>query len=323
MDTLFQFGIRITQALQTLSPALDGFMDAASFLGRIEFYLVLIPFIYWTIDRRIGVRTLLILIYADFVGAAFKLLFHQPRPYWLGNVKELTVEPSYGIPSTHASDSIAVGGYFITRTKEIWLRILISAIILLIGISRLYLGAHFPHDVLFGWFVGLVVLWAVAKWGEQVRNWLKSKSLSFQIGLGLIDSLLIILIGLLIRLIISGTADPVSWSSFTTDSRSITHFFTLGGALFGTVTGYALMRQFARFESSGIWVKRVTRYGVGIIGLLLLYYGLDTLFAAFAPDETVLGYALRYIRYSIATLWATFLAPWLFIKLKLAELEAS
>ena len=318
MGALFQFGIRITQSLQTLSPALDGFMNAVSFLGRIEFYLVLIPFIYWTIDRRIGVRTLLILIHADFLNASLKLLFHQPRPYWLGDVKELTIEPTYGIPSSHASTTMTVGGYFITRTKENGARVLIGITILLVGISRLYLGAHFPHDVLAGWLLGLVVLWALTKWGEQVSGWLKSKSLSFQIGIGFIDSLLIILIGLLIRLIVSGTSDPASYSSFSADARSVTHFFTLSGALFGTASGYALMRQFARFESTGTWRIRLTRYAVGIVGLLLLFYGLDTLFAVIAPDESVAGYILRYIRYAIATLWATFLAPWLFIKLKLA-----
>jgi membrane-associated phospholipid phosphatase len=319
MDALFQFGIRITLALQTLSPALDGFMEAASFLGRIEFFLVLIPFIYWTVDRRIGVRTLLILIYADFVTASFKLFLHQPRPYWLGGVKELSTEVNYALPSSHASSSASVGGYFITRSKENWLRILIGAIILLIGISRLYLGVHYPHDVLFGWLVGFAVLWGITKWNERVSDWLKSKSLAFQIGLGFIDSILIFLIGLLIRFTISGTPDPASYSSFSADARSVTHFFTLGGALFGTTTGYALMRQYARFGATGTWGIRLVRYAVGIIGLLALFYGLDTLFASIAPDETGLGYALRYIRYSIATLWATFLAPWLFLKLKLAE----
>ena len=319
MDALFQFGIRITLALQTLSPALDSFMEAASFLGRIEFFLVLIPFIYWTVDRRIGVRTLLILIYADFVTSSVKLLLHQPRPYWLGGVKELSTEANYALPSSHASSSASVGGYFITRTKENWLRILIGAIILLIGISRLYLGVHFPHDVLFGWLVGFAVLWGIAKWNERVSNWLKSKSLAFQIGLGFIDSILIFLIGLLIRFIISGTPDPASYSSFSADARSVTHFFTLAGALFGTTTGYALMRQYARFEATGTWGIRLVRYAVGIIGLLALFYGLDTLFATIAIDESPFGYTLRYIRYGTATLWATFLAPWLFLKLKLAE----
>jgi len=321
MDALFQFGIRITQALQTFSPALDGFMGAVSFLGRVEFYLVLIPFVYWTIDRRIGVRAFLILLYVDIVNISLKLFLHQPRPYWLGGVKQLAIEPSYGIPSTHASDSIATYGYFTTRIKENWARVLISVVIFLIGLSRLYLAAHFPQDVLVGWLMGFAVLWAITKWDEKVGNWFRSKSLSFQIGLGFAESILTIIVGLSIRLFISGTPDPASWSSFSADARSVANFFTLGGALFGAISGYALMPHYARFEPTGAWNMRILRYVVGVIGLLVLYYGLDTLFAAITPDETILGYTLRYIRYGFVTFWVTFLAPWIFIKFKLAGSE--
>jgi len=59
-DALFQLGFRITQSLQTLSPALDGFMNTISFLVASK-------------DRRTGVRTLLILIYADFANTSLKL----------------------------------------------------------------------------------------------------------------------------------------------------------------------------------------------------------------------------------------------------------
>jgi membrane-associated phospholipid phosphatase len=115
METLQQLGISLTQALQVLSPSLDGLMIFFTFLGRIEFYLLLIPFIYWTMDKRMGMRALLILISIDVVGSSLKILFHQPRPYWIGGVKELTQETSYGIPSTHASNSLAVGGYLAYR----------------------------------------------------------------------------------------------------------------------------------------------------------------------------------------------------------------
>jgi PAP2 superfamily len=321
MDTLYQFGISLIQSLQTLSPALDGFMNAVTFLGRIEFYLVLIPFIYWTIDRRIGVRALLLLISVNFFSSSFKLLFHQPRPYWIGGVKELGQESSYGIPSSHASDSLAVGGYLGARAKRNGFWVFVVILVFLIGLSRLYLGVHFPHDVLFGWFIGFGILWAFAKWGDEVRGWLRSESLSYQIGVGFAVSILIIFVGFMIRFLIAGIADPAEWSQFSTEARSINQFLTLAGALFGTIAGYALMRQYARFKATGTWSKRALRYVVGILGLLLLYFGLDVIFGFIATDETVLGYILRYIRYGTATFWATFLAPWVFIKTRLAEVE--
>src|SRR6185295_6564743 len=106
MEALQQFGINLIQSMQTMSPALDGVMNFFTFLGRVEFYLILIPFIYWAIDKRIGIRALLILIVIDGVGDVFKLLFHQPRPYWVGNVKQLTEETTSGISSTPSGDSL-------------------------------------------------------------------------------------------------------------------------------------------------------------------------------------------------------------------------
>jgi membrane-associated phospholipid phosphatase len=321
MDALYQFGIRLIQSLQTLSPALDGVMNGFTFLGRIEFYLVFIPFIYWSVDRRIGFRLLLILIYTSFLANSFKLLFHEPRPYWLGGVKALGTETSYGIPSSHASDTLAVGGYLMRHMRQNWLRWLVGIVVFFIAFSRLYLGVHFPQDVLFGWLIGLTMLWAFARWEKPVRDWLDGMSLGAQIGLGFACSLLLAASGFVIRLLISGTPDPVEWSSFSTLSRSVTHYVTLAGAVFGNYTGYALMRRYARFNARGEAWKRGVRYLVGIVGLLVLYFGLDIAFAALAADESTLGYVLRYVRYGTATLWATFLAPWVFLKAGLAERE--
>lgn len=321
MDSLYQFGINFIQALQTLSPGLDGLMKGFTFLGQVEFYLIFIPFIYWSVDRRIGLRTLLILIYTDFISTSFKLLLHQPRPYWVGDVQALSNETSYGLPSSHASDSLAIGGYLASKVRKNWGKIIIGLIVFFVALSRLYLGVHFPQDVLFGWLIGFTVLWGIAKYERTVRDWLETKSLSMQIGLGFIDAILIALLGFLFRLAVAGAPDPASWSSFSTEARTVTHFVTLSGAAFGTYSGYALMRHYARFDAKGTWLKRILRYIVGIIGLVLIYFGLSQVFDLFAVDESTLGYILRFVRYGLATFWATFLAPWVFIKTKLANPE--
>ena len=322
MDALQQLSIGLIQALQTLSPSLDGVMNFFSFLGRAEFYLVIAPFIYWTFDKRLGVRALLILIAIDVVSASFKLLFHQPRPYWIGDVRALAEEASYGIPSSHASDLLAVGGYLAYRAKKTWFSVVMGIILFFIGLSRLYLGVHFLHDVLFGWLIGAIILWIATLRAEQIASWAKSKTLSAQIAIGFVVSGAVIVLGILIRSIISGTPDPASWSSFSTEARSISHSFTLAGALFGSITGYALMRYQANFQPSENWGKRALSYVLGIIGVLLIYFGLDIAFSLIAADETIAGYALRYVRYALATFWVTFGAPWVFLKTRLAEAEA-
>lgn len=321
MGNLQQSGIALIQALQTMSPALDGLMYFFTFLGRIEFYILIIPVIYWTMDKRSGMRALLVVIFIDSAANYFKLLFHQPRPYWLGGVKELTQEASYGIPSTHASDSLALGGYLAYQVKRPWFWISLVFIVFLIGLSRLYLGAHFPHDVLFGWLIGAIVLWGFMITEDRVADWVKSQTLSMQIGFGFVFSLVIILLGLISRSLITGIPDPQAWQGFVAGARSLSQFFTLSGAFFGSILGYALMRRYARFQTSGALRVRVLRYLVGIVGLILIYIGLDMVFALISPDETSLGYGLRYVRYSAVAFWTTFAAPWVFLKIRLAEAE--
>ena len=321
MGTLQQIGIGFIQALQTLSPSLDGLMNFFTFLGRIEFYMLILPLIYWTMDKRLGMRALLILIFIDITGNAFKFLFHQPRPYWLGGVQKLTEESSYGIPSTHASDSLAVGGYLAYRVKRVWFWIVMVFILFFIGLSRLYLGAHFPHDVLFGWLIGAVVLWGFMKWDDQAANWAKLQTLSTQIGMGFVLSVIIIVIAIFSHSLIAEIPDPQAWQSFAMEARSISPFFTLSGTFFGSIAGYAMMRQYARFQTSGKFGMRVLRYMVGIAGVVLIYIGLDMVFGLISPDETSLGYALRYIRYSAIAFWTTCGAPMVFLKIHLAEVE--
>lgn len=319
MDTLIAFGIALIHKIQVLSPALDGVMNAFTFLGKIEFYLLVVPFIYWTIDSRLGMRALLLLISIDILSSNLKVLFHQPRPYWVGNVYGLTEETSYGIPSSHASDSIAVWGYFIYRFKKTWVTIVGVALVLLIGLSRLYLGVHFPHDVLFGWFIGALVLWIFVKYEERVSSWSNAQGAQKQIGVAFAISVVVILIGQVVQMLVAGTPDPAAWSDYAIDARAASYSFTLAGALFGSVSGYALMKRHAPMQSGGEWPRRIGRYLLGIVGVLVLYFGLDVFFATLTPDETALGYTLRYLRYAIVTFWVTFIAPWVFLRIGLAK----
>lgn len=323
MDMLQEFGIRLILVLQQLSPSLDGVMNFFTFLGKIEFYLIIIPFIYWTVNKRIGVRLLLILITTDVIASTFKLLFHQPRPYWLGRVAKLAEETSYGIPSSHASDSLAVWGYLAYRLKKTWLWALIVVFVFFIGVSRLYLGVHFPHDVLFGWLIGLLVLWAFIKSENQVSGWAKQQNEGSLIAIAFAISLVIILVGQIIQIWLAGIPDPPEWSSFATQARTPAYSFTLAGALFGVIAGYVLMKRYAPFANDGSWLQQLGRYVFGIACLLVFYFGLDTVFSVLTPDETILGYSLRFLRYAAVTFLVTFLIPWLFLKIGLAHREAT
>jgi hypothetical protein len=126
-------------------------------------------------------------------------------------------------------------------------------------------------------------------------------------------------LGLVIKAIISPALDPEIWAHFSTQARSLTSYFTLAGAFFGAAAGYVIMKSSAQFQTQGPWTQKLGRYLVGIFGVLIAMYGLDAIFSLIASDESVLGYILRYIRYGTTTFWVMFGAPWVFLRLKLAN----
>ena len=320
MDTLIEFGVALIQEIQTLSPMLDGVMRIVTFMGTIEFYLILIPFLYWSVNTQLGMRILMALIVTDVLGVVFKQLLHQPRPYWVSDgVKALASETSYGIPSTHASDSLVVWGYLAYAVRKVWFTVAATILVLLISVSRLYMGVHFPHDVVFGWIIGAVVLVLFIFVEPRLSPWLQAQSPSLLIAMGFAVSLLFVILGLVVSNVMSYYPDPASWASYATGARTLSSYFTLGGTIFGAIAGFVLMQQHARFQTSGVWLQRAARFLVGMVGVVIFWQGLDILFGMIAEDQTGLGYALRYVRYAMITGWATFGAPWVFLRFKLAR----
>ena len=321
MTSLLDFGMNWIQAIQSLSPALDIPMQFFTFLGKVEFYMLFVTFIYWLIDTRLGVRVFILLLTTDMIAMGVKQFFRQPRPYWLGGVKQLSVEPSYGLPSSHASDSLATWGYLAYRLRKRWMWVLALLLILLISFSRLYLAVHFPQDILVGWGIGFLVLWVFIKTEVRISASLNALPLKLQLGTGFLLSLVFVAVGLLVKALISGTSDPESWAHFALDARSLSHYFSLSGSFCGSFCGYFLMKRYLPFQVPEKDVLKAAAFLLGIVGVIFVLYGLDALFALLAADESLLGYLLRYIRYTSVALWAMVGAPWVFVRLGWSTLK--
>jgi membrane-associated phospholipid phosphatase len=336
MQVFIDSGIAFIIALQ--SAVGDWFiapMRFFSYLGNEEFFLLILPLIYWSVDSALGLRVGLILVTSNLFNYVGKLIFAGPRPYWVSShVRALwSTETSFGIPSGHSQLAVSVWGMFAAYGKRIWIWVVCIAIILLIGFSRIFLGVHFPHDVLFGWLFGAVILWAFVRFWEPVGAWVGKKTLGQQILIAFIVSLLFIVLGYGTWAFRSGYQVPETWTSNARlagtelpDPVDANGTFTSAGTFFGLVAGAAWIMSMGGFQvSSGVLTrsvskdpieKRTIRYVIGLVGVLIFYMGLG---AIFPRGDGFIFYLLRYIRYVLVGWWVTGGAPWVFVRFKLAE----
>src|SRR5574339_98209 len=111
MDTLIQNGINWIIAIQSLGSWLELPMEIFTFLGNENFFFLVLPLVYWSIDAGVGLRIAFILTTSNYLNAVVKMLFAAPRPYWVRNQEEpLSVETTFGIPSGHAQHAAAIWG---------------------------------------------------------------------------------------------------------------------------------------------------------------------------------------------------------------------
>ncbi len=323
MDYLIERGLELIITIQSWGDWLIAPMRFFTFLGLEEFFFLVLPAVYWTIDARLGLQIGYLLILSNGMNSIFKLLFHAPRPYWLSaQVRPWTIESSFGVPSGHAQNAVGIWGLMAYRIGRNWAYFLGFGIAFLVGFSRLFLGVHFPHDVIVGWLIGGVLLWLFIKLWKPVSNWLSTQSLGRQIGLAFLASFLIAGLGVAVGLGLQGYEIPQEWlANLITaggglpDPISLEGIITSAGTLFGFGAGAALINSLGGYATSGPLWKRILRYLLGLAGILILWRGLGGILPR---GEEFIPYLLRYLRYALVGFWVSAGAPWLFFHIKLA-----
>lgn len=152
------FDVGLIQWLQTFSfPALDRFFQLFTHLGSHYAYMAIIPFVYWVVDRRVGARLGGLFLTSMWLNGLVKEYMVLPRPD-PELVRVMADEPSPGFPSGHAQGAMTLWGYLAVALQRRWLTWLAAVLIVLLPLSRLYLGVHFPADIVGGLSLGAVLI---------------------------------------------------------------------------------------------------------------------------------------------------------------------
>ena len=314
--------IAVNEFFQSLGLWLKGPMLAITALGYEEFFVLLLPTIYWCFDQMVGLRVGIVLLLGNAINTFFKFLFHTPRPYWFSDsVQAYSHETSFGLPSGHAQIAASVWGWLAVEIRRRWATIVAIILIFLIGISRIYLGVHFMTDVLLGWLLGGLLVWAFAAWHKPVGQWLKPKSLWAKMGWIAASTAVMLALILGVRLANAAWTLEPAWAERAgeVDPYNVEGAFTVAGTWFGMLCGYVVVSdQRGKFlAGEGGW-RRLVRFAVGLVGIAVLYLGLGQLF----PDGVdALSLALRFLRYTLIGLWVSWWGPLTFEWMGLLKFE--
>ena len=291
-------------------------MKLFSFLGSELFFLLVLPLVYWNINRRIGARLGLLLISSVLINDLIKVVFALPRPFWSKGIAQLASKPeiTFGFPSGHAQNTAAIWTFLALQTKRprLWL-VWSSFLLILVALSRLYVGAHYPFDVIGGAITGYLLLGIFLRAEQPLLRWL-GPTLPRRIGFLIVScAVLSVLYWLFARRLDLPAPTSPAFETYVESIHGL-NFAKRVGALFGMGSGLILAFQIVPFAIEATPVQKILRFALGIGGLLAVRAATSKLL----PDNVLCGFA----GYFLLTIWVTLVAPLVFTRLKLMRLEA-
>ena len=311
--------IALIQALQAHAAWLEVPMLAFSFLGEPEFYLLVIAALYWCWDTRLGLRLALLMGITGGVNEALKVAFHLPRPYWVSpEVRALGTHPSFGLPSAHAQGSASFWGLLAADVRWKWFTVFAVGMAFLIGASRIFLGVHFPTDVLAGWAIGAAVLLGFLALERPVGRRIAALPLSGQVLAAFLGSLALALASFGALAALGDWEVPASWAAGALERSGeainpldLRDAITASGLFFGFAAGAAADRHPGSICAEGKGSVRLFRYVFGLAVAGAIWFGLGLLVPS---DPLSATYALQYLRAAVAGAWVSFGAPAFFAR---------
>lgn len=287
---------------QFSSPLLDSIFKAITFLGDEEYYILSIPLLFWLYDKKFGFRFGIFFLLNAYLNSFLKFVFTTTRPpLELHKIDQ----GGYSFPSGHAQGNTAFWGYLAWQVRKRWAIITGAFIFSLVAFSRVYLGVHFPIDIIFGILFGLA-------WLALYEFLWKKLNLKLNLWQWLLGSAVLTALMLLIHPV-RETAEHIMGDAPLT-----------AGFILGALWGYRLEGQFVGFREKANWKQNVVKTILGLVVLLLIKeLGKPVILSLLGGPaiNTPLELTATGLRYFLLGIWVTLGAPWLFKALKLEKKE--
>lgn len=285
------------------NPVLNAFMSLATHLGEETFFMVGALFVFWCVDKRKGYYLLSVGFVGTLVNQWLKIICRVPRP-WVKDPNFTIVESAraeatgYSFPSGHTQTAVGFFGGVARFTARWWLRIACVVILLLVSVSRMYLGVHTPADVGVSFAVAAVLVLALYPLMESTL-WFPRR---LYLILGAMLAFSLAFAGFMEFFPFPADIDPDNLAS------AVKNAYSMLGAVGGILVVSVVDNQLIQFPNRAPWWGQAVKLVVGLVLVVLVKSLLK------APLLTLCGGhgAAHAIRYFLMVLTAGCLWPMTF-----------
>ena len=274
--------LEIIRTIQSIAnPFLDVLFQMITILGEEVILISVITTIYWAMDKKLGEYVAFSSLTSLLFNNVVKDIFKMKRPIGEEGIRTLRAETAtgYSFPSGHSQGAASFYGSIAIYLKKKSGYIIAGIIMVLVGISRLYLGVHYPKDVIVGLIFGVLIAIITYRLFNRVKN----RNLMYAI----------IFICFIPALTFAHSDD----------------FIKGMGTYLGFVLGIFIEQRYINFSVEGSLTNKILRVVIGVAILLLIKSGLKVVF----PDQSI----FHFIRYTLVTFVGIGVYPAIFKKLKI------
>jgi membrane-associated phospholipid phosphatase len=304
MEALLQWGLDCVRLIQGwANPPLTIFMRLITSLGSTGAYIAVVCCVYWCVDEKKGLHLGLITLISIWINLSLKWALDQPRPFFPGYDPSVGMisERLGGFPSGHAQNTLIALTIISSWLTRKWAYIAAAVVCLLVGFSRVYLGVHFPTDVIGGWLIGGILLAVYFLARKRIEALLAKGGFRGGMYAGAALAFVMILY------------------------RPSPELLIPGGTLLGLGAGYCLCKKYFNFSACALgnrtgifrWLALLVRFLLGITAFALLYVVTEKITGS--TNNSGNYRLVVFLRFALLGIWISAGAPWLFRFLRLAE----
>lgn len=284
MDTM----IEILKYIQSFSnPFLDSFFELVTMLGENIFFIAVIAVFYWCFNKTFGYKLAFVYLTSGAFNTIIKEIVKFPRPIGYEGIRSSRIKTAggYSFPSGHTQQASSLFITLMMEFRKKWLYIIGVLGMLFVGLSRMYLGVHWPTDVIGGLMIG--ILWTITV--VKIFDWSKDREDPALLG--------VLVIPMMICLLLIKTST----------------YYKAVGALTAMWAGYLIEDKYIHYVTKAVWWKQLIKLVVGFLGIILIRVYIKMLLPLSIYSD--------FFRYALMGLWMTLLSPIVYRICKIEERE--